>query len=96
MRVASKDRAYILGLLLHTELLPGDWVSWRTILLLLQRLFGRHSHADVGGISNMAHFSMAARSYGQSSGKLQVRKINDAVKIYYCGGPFKEMYLRLG
>ena len=75
MRVAAKDRAHILGLLFHTELLPGDWVSWSTILLLLQRLFGRYSHAVVGGISNMAHYSMAARSYGQSSGKLQVRTI---------------------
>ena len=70
-RLSSKDRAHLLGLLLHTELLPGDWISWCTILLLLQWLPGGHSHADLGGISNMAHFSMAARSYGQSSGKLR-------------------------
>lgn len=71
MRISSKDRAYLPGLLLHTELLPGDWISRRTVLLLLQWIPGRHSYAVLGGLSNLAHFSMAVGSYGQSSGRLE-------------------------
>ena len=60
---------YISGVLLYGELLPGNWVSRRTVLVLLRRLPGLYPDAATDRLRQLEQRRVGDRDYGQGTGQ---------------------------
>ena len=67
-RWSTKNSPRCTGLLLLGELLHRNWISWSSLLVLLQRLFSSNSNSNLYCIFCVGDCEMADRDHVQSTG----------------------------
>lgn len=60
------------GVLLHGELLPGNWVSRSAVLLLLRRLLSFHPYVAPHRVCQLEQRRVGSGDHGQGAGKYLV------------------------